>query len=132
MRKLLFIAAIAIFFTGCSPKLVGTWNIDKYEVDNQKGQNFTTRNAGELVLKKNGTGSKNVEYNMFQNEFSDLQDFRWSMQGENIININSTDSRQKSEFDKTWIMVTNTKKKQVWKSTDGKNTVQILEMSKRD
>jgi len=132
MKKLIFIAVLTFVFTSCSPKLVGTWNIDKYEVDNQKGQNFTTRNAGELVLKKNGTGSKNVEYNMFQNSFSDLQDFRWSMQGENIININSTNSREKSEFDKTWIMVTNTKKKQVWKSTDGKNTVQILEMSKRN
>ncbi len=132
MKKLIFIAVVTLFFTSCSPKVVGTWNIDKYEVDNQKGQNFTTRNAGELVLKKNGTGEKNVEYNMFQNEFSDMQAFRWSMQGENIININSTDSRQKSDFDKTWIMVTNTKKKQVWKSTDGRNTVQILEMSKRN
>ncbi|QED37243.1 hypothetical protein FK178_05745 [Antarcticibacterium arcticum] len=132
MKKLIFIALVAISFTSCSPKLVGTWNIDKYEVDNQKGQNFTTRNAGELILKKNGTGEKKVEYNMFQNEFSDMQSFRWSMQGENIININSTDSRQKSDFDKTWIMVTNTKKKQVWKSTDGKNTVQVLEMTKRN
>lgn len=125
-------AVVCLVFTSCSPKLVGTWNIDKYEVDNQKGQNFTTRNAGELILKKNGTGEKNVEYNMFQNEFSDMQSFRWSMQGENIININSTNNREKSDFDKTWIMVTNTKKKQVWKSTDGKNTVQILEMSKRN
>lgn len=131
MKKIFFITALMLCITSCSPKLVGTWNIDRYEVDNQKGQNFTTRNAGELTIKKNGTGEKNVQYNMFQNEFSDLQSFRWNMQGDDIITITSTDSYEKSDFDKTWIMVTNTKKKQVWKSTDGKNAVQTLEMSKK-
>lgn len=131
MKKILFITALLLGFTSCSPKLVGTWNIDRYEVDNQQGQNFTTRNAGELTIKKNGTGEKNVQYNMFQNEFSDLESFRWNMQGDDIITISSSNSRQKSEFDKTWIMITNTKKKQLWKSTDGKNSVQTLEMSKQ-
>lgn len=131
MKKLLFITALLLCFTSCSPKLVGTWNIDRYEVDNQKGQNFTTRNAGELIIKKNGTGEKNVEYNMFQNQFSDLQSFRWSMQGDDLITIRSTDANKNSDFDKTWIMITNTKKKQLWRSTDGKNSVQTLEMSKK-
>lgn len=119
--------------TSCSPKIVGTWNIDRYEVDNQQGQNFSTRNAGALTIKKNGTGEKNVQYNMFQNEFSDMESFRWNMQGEGIITItsSSTSSGQRSEFDKTWIMVTNTNKKQLWRSTDGRNSVQTLEMSKQ-
>lgn len=131
MKRIIFITALMLCFTSCSPKLVGTWNIDRYEVDNQQGQNFTTRNAGELTIKKNGTGEKNVQYNMFQNEFSDMQSFRWNMQGEDIITITSTNSKEKSEFDKTWIMITNSKKKQVWKSTDGRNTVQTLEMSRQ-
>ncbi len=131
MKKIFFITALMLIITSCSPKVVGTWNIDRYEVDNQKGQNFTTRNAGVLTIKKNGTGEKNVEYSMFQNEFSDFQSFRWNLQGDDIITISSTGSREKSDFDKTWIMVTNSKKKQVWKSTDGKDTVQTLEMSKQ-
>ncbi len=131
MKNILFVAALAIILSSCSQKLVGTWNVDRYEVDNQKGQNFTTRNAGELTIKKNGTGEKNVNYNMFQNEFSDLQSFRWNMQGDDIITIRSTDSYKKSDFDKTWIMTTNTKKKQIWRSTDGKNSVQTLELSKK-
>lgn len=131
MKNLLFVAALALILSSCSQKLVGTWNVDRYEVDNQKGQNFTTRNAGELTLKKNGTGEKNVNYNMFQNEFSDVQSFRWSMQGDDVITIRSTDSYEKSDFDKTWIITTNTKKKQVWRSTDGKNAVQTLELSKK-
>jgi hypothetical protein len=133
MKKSLFIIAITtLLFTSCSPKIVGTWNVDRYEVDNQKGQNITTQNAGEIVINKNGTGEKNINYSMFQNEFSDLQKFRWNMQGEDLITITSTNSIEKSDFDKTWIMVTNSKKKQVWKSTDGRNSVQILELSKKD
>ena len=133
MKKSLFIIAISAFLlTSCGgPKLAGTWNVDRYEVDNQKGQNVNTRNAGEIVLKKNGTGEKNNNYNMFQNEFTDMQEFRWAMQGEDLITITSTNSYERSDFDKTWIMVTNKKDKQVWKSTDGKNSVQILELSKR-
>ncbi len=133
MKKSLFIIAFtALLFTSCSPKLVGTWNVDRYEVDNQKGQNITTQNAGEIIINKNGTGEKNIQYNMFQNEFSDMQEFRWNMQGEDLITITSKNSYKKSDFDKTWIMVTNSKKKQVWKSTDGKNSVQVLELSKKD
>lgn len=133
MKKSIFIIAIsALLITSCSPKLTGTWNVDRYEVDNQKGQNMTTRNAGEIIINKNGTGEKNINYNMFQNEFSDSQEFRWKMQGNDLITITSTNSYEKSDFDKTWIMVTNTKKKQLWKSTDGKNSVQILELSKKD
>ncbi|MDT0643292.1 hypothetical protein RM553_10670 [Zunongwangia sp. F363] len=132
MKKVLFIGIFcSMLIMSCSPNVVGTWNIDRYEVDNQKGQNFTTRNAGELVINKNGTGEKNVEYNMFQNEFSDAQDFRWTMQGDDLITITSTNSYENSDFDKTWIMVTNKKKEQVWKSTDGKNSVQVLELSKK-
>ena len=132
MKKSLFIFAItALLLTSCSPKLVGTWNVDRYEVDNQKGQNVTTKNAGEIVINKNGTGEKNIKYNMFQNEFSDLQKFNWSMQGTDLITITSEKSKETSEFDKTWIMITNSKKKQVWKSTDGRNSVQILELSKK-
>ncbi len=133
MKKIFIITAIMLIVTSCSPKIIGTWNIDRYEVDNQQGQNHTTRNAGVLTIKKNGTGEKNVQYNMFQNEFNDRDTFRWNMQGDDIITLSSSQSGpgQRSEFDKTWIMVTNTKKKQVWKSTDGRNSVQTLEMSKQ-
>lgn len=130
MRKFLFITALLLCVTSCSPKVVGTWNIDRYEVENQKGQNFSTSNAGKITIKKNGTGEKTVEYNMFQNEFNDLEDFRWKMPSEDIITITSKNSKKKSDLDKTWIIVTNKNDKQVWKSTDGRNAVQILELSK--
>jgi|SRR5690606_22039702 len=131
MKKILLVTALIMGFTSCSPKLVGTWNIDRFEVDNPNGQTYTTRNAGEITIKKNGTGERNVEYNMFQNAFSDRQPFRWTKQGDDIITLSTPGAEKASDFDKTWIMVRNDKKKQLWRSTDGRNTVQTLEMSKK-
>ncbi|CAM4138233.1 hypothetical protein [Gillisia limnaea] len=131
MKKSLFIGVLcALFITGCSPKIVGTWNVDRYEIDNQKGQNVTTRNAGEIVINKNGTGEKNIKYTMFSNEFSDVLNFKWNLQNE-ILTLSTSNPKEKSDFDKTWFVITNKKDKQLWKSTDGSNTVQIIELSKK-
>ncbi len=130
MKKSLFIAVLVLFVTSCSPKIVGTWNVDRYEVDNYKGQNFTTTNAGEIVMKKNGKGEKNLYYNMFNKEATDLQSFRWNLQDQ-ILRIYDVDSEKekKTDFANSWIVVTNKKNKQVWRSTDG-STVQTIELSK--
>ncbi|MCJ7757513.1 MAG: lipocalin family protein, partial [Gillisia sp.] len=85
MRKSLFIAAVcALFFTSCSQKIVGTWNIDQYEINDQKGQEVTLKNAGEITLKKNGTGEKNVKYSIFSNDYSDIQPFKWNLEETNL------------------------------------------------
>ena len=133
MKKSLFIGVIlATILTSCSPKIVGTWNVDKYQVNNMKGQDITTRNAGEITLNKNGTGEKSIEYNIFNNQFSDVQSFRWNLQDTNLTITGTGDKKgEKSQFDKTWIVTTNKKDKQVWKSTDGSNAVQVIELSKK-
>lgn len=131
MKKSLFIAAILAFFlTSCGgPKIVGTWNVDRYVVDNQQGRTMNTTNAGQIKINKNGTGEKDINYAMFQTEFSDTQSFRWNMPSEDLITLTSSNSTN-SDLDKTWIIVSKKKDKQVWRSTDGKNTVQTLELSK--
>lgn len=132
MKKSLFITAIcAIVFTSCSPKMTGTWNVDRYAVDNQEGRSMNTTNAGTIKIDKNGSGEKDINYNMFQTEFSDTQSFKWNMPSEDVITITSPNSARNSDLDKTWIIVTQNKKNQVWKSTDGKNTIQTLELSKK-
>ncbi len=132
MKKSLFtIALTAFLFTGCGPKMTGTWNVDRYAVDNQQGRSMNTTNAGTITIKKNGTGEKDINYNMFQTEFSDTQSFRWTMPDENIITISSNNNTRNSDLDKTWIIVSQKKKNQIWKSTDGKNTIQTLELSKK-
>jgi len=133
-KSLLLTAVCALFLTSCSPKIIGTWNVDRYEVNNQKGQNITTRNAGEITLNKDGSGEKNIEYNIFNNEFSDVQKFDWKLMDSNLT-ITGVEKRskddKKSDFDKTWIVITNKKDKQLWKSTDGSNAVQIIELSRK-
>ncbi|MCF4101784.1 lipocalin family protein [Gillisia sp. M10.2A] len=130
MKKSLCIAAIAAFiFTGCSQRIVGTWNVDKYEVNNQKGQNLTTTNAGKITFNKNGTGEKKIEYSIFSNDYSDARPFTWKLQDSNLT-ITGMKNDKKSDFDKTWIIVTDKGDRQVWKSTDGSNTVQVLQLTK--
>ncbi|SDS48916.1 hypothetical protein SAMN04487764_2333 [Gillisia sp. Hel1_33_143] len=133
-KSLLLTALCALFLTSCSQKIIGTWNVDRYEVNNQKGQNITTRNAGEIVLNKDGSGEKNIEYNIFNNEFSDVQKFDWKLMDSNLTitgNERKSKDEKKSDFDKTWIVITNKKDKQLWKSTDGSNAVQIIELSRK-
>ncbi len=130
MKKLLFSTILVLLFTGCSPKIVGTWNIDRYEVDNYKGQNVSSTNAGEIVVNKNGTGEKNLFYTMFNEEYKDEQTFRWNLK-DNILRIYDTKGKANSDFAKSWIVVTNKSKKQVWKSTDGSNSVQVIELRKK-
>jgi competence transcription factor ComK len=131
MKKSLFIAAIcALFFTSCSQKIVGTWNIDQYEINDQKGQKAVLKNAGEITLNKNGTGEKNVSYSIFSNDYSDIEPFKWKLEETNLT-ITGSNPKEESDFNKTWIIITNKNKKQVWKSTDGSTTVQVLELSKK-
>lgn len=133
MKKTFFLITICAFLlTACGgKKIVGDWNVDRYEVNSQKGQSISTTNAGIIKIKKNGTGEKDIQYNMFQNDFSDIQEFRWNKPSEGLITITSTNSYKRSDFDKTWIIVEDGKKRQVWKSTDGSNTVQTLVLSKK-
>lgn len=78
---------------------------------------------------KNGTGSKNINYNVFQNDFKDESGFNYEMK-EGYVIIKSGDKKDKSALNKTWIIVSDKSKKQVWKSTDGTDNVQILELSR--
>lgn len=122
-----------IFLASCSPSIVNTWNIDKYEVVNDKGQNTTAQNIGSITFKKNGKGTKNINYNVLQNDFVDSSDFQYELHEEYII-IRSAGKKSKkrdnSALNKTWIIVSDKSKSQVWKSTDGGNNVQILELSR--
>jgi len=131
MRKSLIMAAVCVlFFTSCSQNIVGVWNIDQYKINDQKGQKVSLKNAGEITLNKNGTGEKNVKYSIFSNDYSDIQPFKWNLEETNLTIIGSN-PKEDSDFNKTWILITNKNKKQVWKSTDGSTTVQVLELSKK-
>ena len=126
--KLLLLVAI-ISLASCSPSIVNTWNIDKYEVVNDKGQNTTSQNIGSITFKKNGKGTKDINYNVFQNDYSDKSEFKYELHEDYIV-IKSTKKSDKSALNKTWIIVSDKSKSQVWKSTDGNESVQVLELSR--
>jgi|AntDeeMinimDraft_5_1070356.scaffolds.fasta_scaffold02480_5 hypothetical protein len=118
-----------LLFTSCAPKIVDTWNIDRYEVINDNKNSMVSQNIGTITFEKNGSGSKNINYDVFQNNFVDKAPFNWELQ-DGYIKIKSGSGKD-SQFNKTWIIVEDKSKSQIWKSTDGKNSIQIIELSKK-
>lgn len=114
-----------ISLVSCSHKLVGTWNVDKYETVSLGKQSVSLYNIGTMTFKGNDTGEKNLSYKVLGIEKKDNLPFDWTA-SENYVNIKNGGA----EFSKTWIILENKKNLQRWKSTDGSNQVQILQLSK--
>jgi len=123
---LLAVACLA----SCSPSIVNTWNIDKYEVVNDKGQNTASQNIGTITFKKRGKGTKDINYNVFQNDYNDQSEFTYELHEDYIVIKDEKSNNKDTPLNKTWIIVSDKSKKQVWKSTDGSESVQILELSR--
>jgi hypothetical protein len=112
-------------FASCSPKLVGTWNVEKYERSTPGEQGMSVSNIGTITFNKNGTGTKNLDYSLLGVSKKDATPFTWSTT-EQFITIEGDES----EFSKTWIYIENKSDYQKWQSTDGANNVQTLELVK--
>ncbi|WP_281541617.1 lipocalin family protein [Maribacter aestuarii] len=112
-------------FASCSPKLVGTWNVEKYERSTPGEQGMSVSNIGTITFNKNGTGTKNLDYSLLGVSKKDATPFTWSTT-EQFITIEGDES----EFTKTWIYIENKSDYQKWQSTDGANNVQTLELVK--
>ena len=69
---------------------------------------------------------KNLNYSVLGIQRDDKLPFKWTWNDGKYISIESNGS----DFSKTWIIMTNKKKFQKWKSTDGTNNVQIIELKK--
>jgi len=129
MKNKLILLFVAVSLVSCSPSIVNSWNIDKYEVINEKGQSTTSNNIGTISFDTDGKGIKDINYNVFQNDYSDKSQFNYELHEDYII-IKSAGEEQESNLNKTWIIVSDKSKKQVWKSTDGQQSVQVLELSR--
>lgn len=116
----------ALLFTACSHRIVGTWTVQRYETTTPGEQSVALTNVGTMQFRKNGTGTKNLHYAILGLQRSDLLPFRWSWDNGKYISIESAGS----DFAKTWIITSNKRKFQQWKSTDGSNNIQILELKK--
>lgn len=123
--KLLSIFITVIFFTSCSQRLVGTWQVQKYETNIAGEQNVLLRDIGSMTFNSDGTGDKEIEYSILGITKKDTTSFRWIAKEKQL-----TIYSKNSEFAKTWIRIENNRNSQRLKSTDGKNQIQIIELIK--
>ena len=115
-----------LLFSSCSQKIIGTWSVQKYETTEANKQSVTFTNIGTMTFYKKGSGQKNINYTLFGYNKSDMNPFTWTLDNNGVMTISSYGS----DFSKTWIVTKDNKKSQKWKSTDGGNGVQSLELVK--
>lgn len=122
---------LLLFFASCSAerrfhrRLVGTWNIDRYEQQFTNGEREASSNLGTITFRKNGSGDKNVTILTRGLRKPDDSDFSWknTVDAVTIISHNS-------ELAKTWLVMKNKRSFQQWKSTT-QGTVQTMELRKQ-
>lgn len=125
--RLPLVALALLSLSSCSQKFTGKWSIVNYESNTGSGQNIKVANIGDITFKKNNTGVKQINYSLFENKVEDHSNFKWTKaeNGESI-----TITGEGSQLNKTWLIVKDEKKYQKWKSTDGANTIQVLELKR--
>jgi hypothetical protein len=132
MRRTIFYTALILMavplLTSCSHRLVGTWNVESYETSTQGVQSIKLNNIGTMTFRGNGRGESNLTYEVFQIQREDKLPFRW-VASDMFVTLDG--DKEQSEFNKTWIIVENRRRYQKWRSTDGQNQVQTLELSKQ-
>lgn len=127
MKSKLFFIFFLVILTSCSDNLVHTWNIDKFEIIRENGKNSTYNNIGTITFNKNGTGNNN--FHIIENEFTDTASFKWE-ESDGYILLKPTKNDEESRLFKAWIMTESKSKKQIWKTTNGKNDIHILVLSR--
>ena len=123
--KAVFFIFLLVAVISCSPKITGTWNIDRYETSGPGRQKLALEHIGTLKFMKNGEGEKNLRYNIFGTDKVDQSPFGWHLTG-NWLGIES----RESELSRTWIITERKKRSQKWKSTDASAGIQVIEISK--
>jgi len=124
--KFTILTLATLFFTSCAHRLVGTWDVKKYERKTPGEQGMSVSNIGTITFENNGTGEKDLNYSLLGVSSKDVTPFEWSAT-EQFVTIEGDDS----DLTKTWIYIENDKKYQKWQSTDGANNVQTLELKKQ-
>ncbi|GAB2778482.1 hypothetical protein GCM10027275_22350 [Rhabdobacter roseus] len=106
--------------------LVGTWEVTAYEMNHPGQQGVRVEHIGTITFHKDQNGEKEIQYSVLERTFADSASFTWTKQ-EGYVTLLGPDS----EFTKTWIVVEDKRNSQIWRSTDGSNTVQLLELKKK-
>ena len=124
IHRILFMA-LSLMFASCTPVIVGSWNVERYETNGFSSQSSVLNNIGTMSFNRNGYGQKQINYNIVGTAKKDTTDFTWKADKQ-YIELYSAGSA----FSKIWILEKNKNKKQIWKSTDGAGQIQTLTLVK--
>ncbi len=126
LKLCLGMAVATLTLSSCAHRIVGTWTVDRYESIKPQQESVVLSNIGTIEFNKNGSGEKNLDYSVMGIKQKDQLPFEWSWDDDQYISIESEGSR----FSKTWIIIENKRKYQKWKSTDGTDNIQVIELKK--
>lgn len=131
-RVLSLLIFLAFFLHACSAekqfarRLTGEWTIDRYAATETVARNAEASALGSIRFRRNGTGEVRIKNILVENQSDDrMRPFRWG-NTENTVTIRG----DINQLSKVWIVIENRRRTQVWKSTDGANTVQELRLIK--
>ena len=106
-------------------RLVGTWSVDRYEQRFANGENEVAQNLGTITFRKNGSGDNDLSIlTRGVRKPDDVRDFSWKNTTEEVTIIS-----RNTYLAKSWIVIENKRKRQIWKSTTQAN-VQTMELRK--
>ena len=111
MRKNLQHTAILMcifLLSSCAPNIIGTWNVVRYETVDGGQKGLVLNNIGTITFNKKGVGEKRISYNVLGAQRNDSTSFSWKSD-DSFVTISS----DYSDFSKTWILIENSRKKQL-------------------
>lgn len=134
INRILLIATAFTLFVSCSAekklakRLVGEWNIVSYseQFHATGASEVTLTNIGTLMLNKNGTGDKSINFSIMSRTVTDTLSFNWNNTVDKVTLMGS----EESLFAKTWLVMSSKKNEQVWRSTDNEGNSQRMELKR--
>lgn len=124
--KLMLILVVVSLTSSCTHRLVGVWNVTRFETKTPNQAASSLQNIGTIEFKRKGEGEKNLEYLVLGVTQKDHSPFTWTWTDDKYVTITS----EESNFSKTWIIIKNKKKQQKWEATDGGDTIISMELTR--
>ncbi len=125
-----FLCLSLALFLGCSAqkklqkRLTGTWNITRYEILYPSGQREETLNVGTIIFHRNGSGDNDMPILTRDLRTPNSRRFSWKNTDRSVTIVS-----ENTYLAKSWIVVENRKKRQVWNSTTNE-LIQTMELQR--
>lgn len=105
-------------------RLIGTWQVERYEQLYPSGQREVSPNVGTVTFRRNGGGDNDLPVLTRALRTPDANRFSWKNTAEEVTIISGNTFLAKS-----WIVMRNRRTHQIWKSTT-QAVVQTMELRK--